>query len=1000
MTDGGVDASKRPPLNVENPYCGLDAFDEGDKDFFFGRADEVDTLLQLVERRTLTVLYGASGLGKTSLLQAGVFPALRYMRFVVLSLRLAARDLVSAPAYTLRAAHRAAAEKGVSCAAPKDDESLWEYFQRVAFWNERNLRVVPVLVFDQFEEVLRAHNNTQFIEQLADLVENHVPVTVTERHDDAERYRQFAPPEVRVVLSLREEYLPDVEELAGAMPSIMVNRLRLQRMNGEQALKAVQLPAGKDRNGNFRLADHLAEQIVRRLGRTGQRDRSGPPKLKDLLVEPSFLSLMCSELNRKRARAGLETFDETLLGEEEVEVLQSFYLRETSDLGAQVREFIEDGLVEEGHRVLVQRRKTGLSDEVLQTLQDRRLIRIEDRLGTPYVELIHDVLLKVVERARIERLAAEQARLATEEKARRQREEAEREAEEQRLSVEQARRKAEAMALALQEKAEHEAATQREQRRKLQRTTRNVVAVTILIVLTAVTTSWWRERTLAPLESSLATVSVEDKKAAQFYTTKIAAYDEQRADEAFALFLERRRLELKKELTDTLSWREEKRAEEILKALKADGVKKAEAEAWFGAFVIRRKKEIERQTGTLWKRFADLVDKEPEQAILTGILAMSSVGASVPRPEWKALFDKLGAARLQATVRRAHAGPVSACAFVGSTAGLAMSAGEDGTLRFWKIEDSKITSIDVSQQSSARRNALEPLSVQSARGTNEPTAVVAFASTKERGKEGGVLVWRLAPDPASSDAQKWFPSRDSISDASLFGTRLVAAGEMAELRDLRKQGLRSIMFEEAPWRVRFSSDPARALVIGRRQAVLVDWPRGIAVAPPIVTLHPGEPQFTAGAFVTESEVALGRQDGRVGIWRTTELEEGRYLPAPDPPLVSERSVRMVDYCAGTIVASVRGKKEGGALWLWTRKGREWNATALGFPRVALRYSNVSEDCSAVIACGDDGALRVWKLGEPASLELPISAASVSEWGERLGLSATEQPGITENAPRK
>ena len=55
---------------------------------FYGRGDEIEQLLRLVRRDTLTLLYGVSGLGKTSLLQAGLFPALRNENYLPVPIRL------------------------------------------------------------------------------------------------------------------------------------------------------------------------------------------------------------------------------------------------------------------------------------------------------------------------------------------------------------------------------------------------------------------------------------------------------------------------------------------------------------------------------------------------------------------------------------------------------------------------------------------------------------------------------------------------------------------------------------------------------------------------------------------------------------------------------------------------------------------------------------------------------------------------------------------------
>ena len=68
-------------INEDNPWVGLHEFTEDIQSFFHGREGETENLLNMVRRSGLTVLFGQSGLGKSSLLQAGLFPRLRGERF-------------------------------------------------------------------------------------------------------------------------------------------------------------------------------------------------------------------------------------------------------------------------------------------------------------------------------------------------------------------------------------------------------------------------------------------------------------------------------------------------------------------------------------------------------------------------------------------------------------------------------------------------------------------------------------------------------------------------------------------------------------------------------------------------------------------------------------------------------------------------------------------------------------------------------------------------------
>lgn len=59
------------------PFPGARPLGEDDEAFFFGRAKELDALLKLASGVAVTLLQGAAGAGKTSLLRAGLLPALR-----------------------------------------------------------------------------------------------------------------------------------------------------------------------------------------------------------------------------------------------------------------------------------------------------------------------------------------------------------------------------------------------------------------------------------------------------------------------------------------------------------------------------------------------------------------------------------------------------------------------------------------------------------------------------------------------------------------------------------------------------------------------------------------------------------------------------------------------------------------------------------------------------------------------------------------------------------
>ncbi len=69
-----------PPLNVENnPYKGLQSYDETDSKLFFGREESIKELREQVvsNKQAFTIVLGASGIGKSSIVKAGLIPNLR-----------------------------------------------------------------------------------------------------------------------------------------------------------------------------------------------------------------------------------------------------------------------------------------------------------------------------------------------------------------------------------------------------------------------------------------------------------------------------------------------------------------------------------------------------------------------------------------------------------------------------------------------------------------------------------------------------------------------------------------------------------------------------------------------------------------------------------------------------------------------------------------------------------------------------------------------------------
>lgn len=184
-------APTEPALtSTRNPYKGLHAFTEGDAPDFFGRDEVVGELLDAVRHHRLVAVVGPSGIGKSSVVRAGLIPALRAgavfgsQEWLVTDLYPGAYPFEELEAALLRVAVK---RPGSLVEEMRRDEMGLVRVTKHILSPQTHL----VLVIDQFEELftltVEEHTRSLFLEALAALVED-------------ERSR------VRVVLTLRADF--------------------------------------------------------------------------------------------------------------------------------------------------------------------------------------------------------------------------------------------------------------------------------------------------------------------------------------------------------------------------------------------------------------------------------------------------------------------------------------------------------------------------------------------------------------------------------------------------------------------------------------------------------------------------------------------------------------------------------------------------------------------------------------------------------------------------
>jgi hypothetical protein len=203
------------------PYKGLQPYTEADRAFFFGREREQEIIASNLYAAPLTVLYGASGVGKSSVLLAGVLPQLRQTpRVAVLMFRTwqdpsFARVLKSE---ILRALTEAAHKNVQVNVALPFDEFLYQC--------TRMLRGSVFLIFDQFEEYFLYHADVG-----ADSFDAQLARAVNRKDID-----------VNFLFSLREDGLSRLDRFKGRIPNLLNNLLRLEHLDYDATVSAVRKP--------------------------------------------------------------------------------------------------------------------------------------------------------------------------------------------------------------------------------------------------------------------------------------------------------------------------------------------------------------------------------------------------------------------------------------------------------------------------------------------------------------------------------------------------------------------------------------------------------------------------------------------------------------------------------------------------------------------------------------------------------------------------------------
>lgn len=387
------------PSNKQR-YPGIQPFTEADAAIFYGRTQEIKDLFNLIMVEKLVVLFSKSGMGKTSLLNAGIKPLLTTTAFLPVSIRL------NNTAIPLKQQVIQVLQPYIPTVSPS--ATLWEILK--TFKHEQNNTLyAPLLIFDQFEEIFTLYNTEQrlsFITEFSDLVSGKMPEDIQKRliNDiknkiitDKQVIKEFEkPPVLKIIIAIRSDLLHKLHEISDIVPTILRSRFELQALNNLQAKEAITEPA-KLTDPTFKCppfdfsTSALADIITNLSNKEGS-------------VESFQLQLLCSNIENKIiANPLIKIVTPEFYGSSEgiQKILNEFYNDTLQSIPnteqPQVRVLVEEGLIQNRRRVSIDQfviiEKYTVSMNRLDDLENKRLIRKEPRLNSYYYEISHDTLI-------------------------------------------------------------------------------------------------------------------------------------------------------------------------------------------------------------------------------------------------------------------------------------------------------------------------------------------------------------------------------------------------------------------------------------------------------------------------------------------------------------------------------------------------------------------------------------------------------------------------------
>ncbi|MEM9606195.1 MAG: AAA family ATPase [Actinomycetota bacterium] len=246
----------------ENPFPGLRPFTSLEAAVFFGRDEQIDKLLSLLEGDRLVAVVGRSGSGKSSLVHAGLIPALHGASLPQLGGRWSVASLRPGSAPIARLAAAVSPALDPSGAGPSATASLEAELRRSSLGLIDAARSAPsgyrlLIVIDQFEELFRYQGSTfderaRFVELLLEAAKSSAPV--------------------HILLTMRSDYLGSTADFAGLSEAVNDGLFLVPQLTRSQLSHVVTAPVAV---AGAEISSRLTQRVL--------NDGAGDPDVLPLL---------------------------------------------------------------------------------------------------------------------------------------------------------------------------------------------------------------------------------------------------------------------------------------------------------------------------------------------------------------------------------------------------------------------------------------------------------------------------------------------------------------------------------------------------------------------------------------------------------------------------------------------------------------------------------------------------------------------------------------------